>query len=77
MNRRVISTGRRDYPRELWGPADFEAERREWERLESPLPHAPGGPPPELKFSLFPERTVGGVRSQAIDELIAKHTGRR
>jgi hypothetical protein len=69
--------GRRDYPRELWGPGDFEAERWEMDLLKGPLPHAPGGPPPELKFSLFPRRVEGGVTSKAVDELIAKHTGMR
>lgn len=71
----IVTTGRRDFPRYLWTPADFEAERREWERLEGPLTHAPGGPPPELKFSLF-ERPVRGARSKAVDELVAKHVGR-
>jgi hypothetical protein len=69
--------GRRDYPRELWGPGDFEEERLEAARVGAPLTHAPGGPPPELKFSLFETPVVGGVRSKAIDELISKHTGRR
>jgi hypothetical protein len=78
-NRRVISVGnRRDYPRELWGPLDHERERLEWARLEGPLTHAPGGPPPDLKFRLFETPATGGARSKAIDELLAKHgIGRR
>jgi hypothetical protein len=31
----------------------------------------------DLKFHLFPERIVGDARSKAVDEAIAKHTGRR
>ena len=46
------------------------------DRIGAPLPHAPGGLG-ELKFRLFPDRVVDGARSKAIDEVIAKHTGRR
>jgi hypothetical protein len=75
--RRVVSVGnRRDYPREAWGRRDHEREREEMDRMGAPL-HAPGGPPPELKFSLFPERIVGGTWSKAVDELVARHTGKR
>src|SRR4029450_11085696 len=56
---------------------DYEAERLEWARLEAPLPHAPGGQPPPLRFSLFPPPIIGGARSKAGDELIAKHVGVR
>jgi hypothetical protein len=75
-NRRIISVGPRDYPRELWGPGDFEDERLEAARVGAPLTHAPGGPPPELKFSLFQTPVVGGARSKAIDKLIEKHVRR-
>lgn len=76
--RRVVSVGnRRDYPRELWGPRDWEAERLESERIGAPLTHSPGGYPPELKFSLFETPVTGGARSRALDELVAKYTGRR
>ena len=78
MTRRVVSVGnRRDYPRELWGPRDHEAERLESERIGAPLKHAPGGAAPELKFSLHKAPVIGGVRSKAIDELVARYTGRR
>ena len=79
MRPRIVSLGpdRHQFPKEYWGHADLEAERLEAERLHSPLPHAPGGDPPELKFSLFEPPVMGGVRSKAVDELIAKHTGRR
>ncbi len=78
MSRKVISVGnRRDYDRSLWGPRDHEAEQEEMDRIGQPLRHSPGGPPPELKFSLYPERVEDGVRAKAVDELIAKHTGRR
>jgi hypothetical protein len=74
----IVSIGnRREWPVEFWGPRDHEAERLEMEALRRPLPLAPGDPPPELKFSLFEPPILGGVRSRAIDELIAKHTGRR
>jgi len=72
-NRRgIVSVGRRgEYPREFWGPVDFEAERRDFERLEAPLTHAPGGTQPELRFSIFPTPARGGARSRAIDALLA------
>jgi hypothetical protein len=75
----IISVGadRHQCPREFWGPRDWEAERLEMAAIESPLPHAPGGAPPPLKFSLFPTPVIGGVRSRAVDELVAKYTGRR
>jgi hypothetical protein len=78
-NRRVISVGaeRHIYPREVWGWLDHEREREELDRIGPPLPHSPGGPPPELKFSLFETPITGGARSRAVDELIAKHVGRR
>jgi hypothetical protein len=79
MSRRIVWVGaeRNAYPRETWGARDREAERLEMDAIGKPLTHAPGGPPPELKFRLFPERIVGGVRSKAIDALIEKHVGRR
>lgn len=75
--RRVLSVGnRRDYPRWLWGPRDFEREQEEADRIRQPLRHAPGGAPSELKFSLFETPVLGGARSRAVDELISKHVGR-
>ena len=76
--RRVVAVGnRRDYPRELWGPRDFEAEREEMERIGAPLPHSPPSQVGELRFSIFETPITGGTRSRAIDELIEKHVGRR
>jgi hypothetical protein len=79
MSRRgIISVGNRhQWPVEFWGSRDHFEESLEAGALARPLPHAPGGQPPELKFSLFPERVEDGVRSKAVDELIEKHTGRR
>jgi hypothetical protein len=78
MSKRIRSVGnRRDYPRELWGPRDREREREESDAIGAPLPFAPGGPPPPLKFRLFAEPIVGGTYSQAVDELVARYTGRR
>ena len=74
----IISVGdRHRYPRDVWGYRDHEREREEMDRIGQPLPHTPGGPPPELKFSLFPERVEDGVRSKAVDELVERYTGRR
>lgn len=73
---RIISVGRRDYPRELWGPVDFEDERLEQARVAQPLPHAPAGPG-DLKFSMFEPPVLGGTRSRAIDALLDRHLSRR
>lgn len=76
---RVISVGkeRHAFPREDWGWLDHEREREWMDSIGAPLPHGPGGGPPDLKFSLFERPVIGGSRSKAIDEAIAKHTGRR
>jgi hypothetical protein len=78
-NKGVTSLGRERhlYPREFWGSSDFEDERQEMDRGGAPLPHAPGGPPPELKFSLFETPITGGARGRAVDELVARYVGRR
>jgi hypothetical protein len=67
--------GRRGW-RELWGTRDFEDERRELAALSAPLPIAPPRTPGYLKFTLH-EPPIFGVRSQASDEAIARHIGRR
>ena len=77
-NRNIISVGNRhEWPVELWGTRDHLEESLETGAIGAPLPHAPPRAPGEMRFSLFPERIVGGARSKAVDELIAKHTGRR
>jgi hypothetical protein len=78
VNKGTRSVGnRRDYPRELWGWRDFEMERFEQAAAEGPLPHAPARTPGDLRFSLCEPPILGGVRSKAIDEAIAKHVGVR
>ena len=76
--RRVVTVGnRRDYPRELWAPLDHEREREDAAYVDAPLPYAPPSQVGELRFSIFETPILGGVRSRAIDELVAKHVGRR
>lgn len=76
---RIVTCGnRREWDPKLWGTRDFEDELLDQQRIAKPLTHSPGGNPPDLAFTLFPERTVGGARSKAIDELLDRHlSGRR
>ena len=76
----ICSLGNRfDYPREVWSAGDvMRQEEEDRARVAGPTPPAPGGPPPELRFSPVRSTPVEkGVRARSVDQLIEKHVGRR